>query len=339
MGELFNTFVVQPIFNVLVFIYAIIPGHNFGIAIILFTIVVRIFMWPLLKKQLHQTRAMRKLQPELKKIKARVTKDVDKAFKTDASQFAGQSKKTVIRMREQQAMMELYKERGVSPFGSIGVLIVQFIVLIGLYQGLQRLVSDTSVLTSFSYDFIANLSWMQQVAANPALFDESLLGIVDLTRAAVGEMGFYFPAFLLVAGSAVIQFLQSRQIMPQKKDARKLRDILREASEGKQAEQQEVNEAIGQSTKYMIPVFIFVFTIGLASALSLYWVVGGIVAYIQQARILKDDSEEMIDIADSKTKVRIIEGEVVEKPTKTPKKKATNKKSKKASKSSKKRRK
>ena len=66
---MFTTFIVQPIFNLLVFIYALIPGHNFGLAIILFTVVVRLLMWPLVKKQLHQAKAMRKLQPELKKIK------------------------------------------------------------------------------------------------------------------------------------------------------------------------------------------------------------------------------------------------------------------------------
>ena len=66
---MFQQFVVQPIFNLLVFIYSIIPGHNFGIALIVFTVVVRLCMWPLVKKQLHQTKITRALQPELKRIK------------------------------------------------------------------------------------------------------------------------------------------------------------------------------------------------------------------------------------------------------------------------------
>ena len=68
-ASLFQDFIVQPIFNLLVFIYAILPGHNFGLAIIIFTIVVRLLMWPLIRKQLHQAKLMRKLQPELKRIK------------------------------------------------------------------------------------------------------------------------------------------------------------------------------------------------------------------------------------------------------------------------------
>ncbi|NDC22034.1 hypothetical protein EBZ57_01530, partial [bacterium] len=66
---MFNDFVVQPLFNLLVTIYAIIPGHNFGLSIIIFTVLIRLALWPLVKKQLHQTKAMRKLQPEIKKIK------------------------------------------------------------------------------------------------------------------------------------------------------------------------------------------------------------------------------------------------------------------------------
>src|SRR6476619_3490617 len=102
VASFFQVLIVKPIFNLLVFIYAILPGHNFGLAIILFTVVVRLLMWPLVKKQLHQAKAMRELQPELKKIK--------QASKGD-------------RQKESALLMELYKEREISPFGSIGTLI------------------------------------------------------------------------------------------------------------------------------------------------------------------------------------------------------------------------
>ena len=66
---MFTTLIVQPIFNLLVLIYALLPGHNCGMAIIIFTIVVRLLMWPLVKKQLHQAKAMRELQPELRRLR------------------------------------------------------------------------------------------------------------------------------------------------------------------------------------------------------------------------------------------------------------------------------
>ena len=102
-ASFFTTVFVQPIFNLLVFIYAIIPGHNFGVAIILFTILVRYLMYPLLKKQLFHTNAMRKLAPELKRIKKEAAGD---------------------RQKESLLTMELYKERQINPLSSLGILVV-----------------------------------------------------------------------------------------------------------------------------------------------------------------------------------------------------------------------
>lgn len=269
---MFNTFIVQPIFNLLVAIYALLPGHNFGLAIILFTITVRLMMWPLVKRQLHNAKAMRKLQPELKKIKKETKGD---------------------RQRESMLVMELYKERGVSPFGSIGILLIQLPILIGLYAGLQKLINDPNVIFTFTYPFVANLSWIQELATDITQFDATLFGAIDLKRSALGPAGIYWPAMIIVLASAITQFYQSKQLMPSDKNARKLRHILRDSGSGKEADQAEINAAVGQSTKYFIPVMIFFFTVNIPSALSLYWLVSGLVAMIQQARVLKDDEEEI----------------------------------------------
>lgn len=312
-ASIFDTLIIEPIFNLLAFIYALLPGHNFGLAIIIFTVVVRLLMWPLVKKQLHQAKAMRELQPEIKKIKA--------ASKGD-------------KQKESAMLMELYKEREISPFGSIGILIVQLIILIGLYQGLSKVVKDPKAFIDLSYPFIQNMSWIKQLGENINSFDATLFGIVDLTKPAWSQGAIYWPAMVLVIASAVAQFFQSKQLMPNDKDARSLRQILKQAGSGKQAEQGEVNAAIGRSTRYFLPIMIFFFTVGIASALSLYWLVGGITAYIQQARVLNQDEQEMEAVADKPDKKQVIEGEVV-KTTSKPK----PAKKKKSSKNSKKRKK
>ena len=109
--------------------------------------------------------------------------------------------------------------------------------------------------------------------------------------------------------------------MPKEENQRSLRDILKGAGSGQSADQSEVNAAVGRSTRFLLPIMIFVFTISIASALSLYWLVGGIVAYIQQSIVLNKDEEEMEEIADkpSKNVKKIPEAEVVSKPQ--PKKK------------------
>jgi YidC/Oxa1 family membrane protein insertase len=306
---MFTTLIAQPIFNLLVAIYALLPGHNFGLAIIIFTIIIRLLLWPLVKKQLHQTKVMRKVQPELKKIKQQTKGD---------------------RQREAQLTMELYKERGIKPMASIGVLLLQLPILLALYSGLNRVIKDPHQLHDFAYPFLQDLSWMQQLSHNIHLFDETLFGVVDLTKSALGSSGIYLPALVLVLGSVVIQFFQSRQLLPQAKDARSLRSILKEAGAGKQADQSEVNAAVGRSTMYFLPIMIFFFTVSLASALSLYWLVGGLVAYLQQSYILREDETEMEAMADAPSKdVKAIpEAEIVDEPKQSsakPKKKKSNK--------------
>ncbi len=312
---MFTTLIVQPIFNLLVLVYALLPGHNFGMALIIFTIIIRLLLWPLVKKQLHQARAMRSLQPEIKKIK--------QATKGD-------------RTKESQMLMELYKERGINPIGTFPILIIQFIILIGLYSGLRKVISDPHQLVSFAYPALQHMAWMQQLAHNIHLFDDTLFGFVNLSRAALNPGGgVYWPAMVIVLGSAVAQYFQAKQLMPTTEDSRGLRDILKSASSGKQADQSEVNAAVGRSTRFLLPGMIFLFTVNIPSALSLYWLTGGIVAYIQQAYILRQDEEEMEEIADkpSKNVKAIPEAEIVEtktsKTTKSKSKKAKRRRSKK----------
>ncbi|PID30829.1 hypothetical protein CSA80_03630 [Candidatus Saccharibacteria bacterium] len=325
---MFTDFVVQPIFNLLVLIYALVPGHNFGLAIIIFTIVIRLFMWPLVKKQLRQTKITRALQPELKRIKKEAKGD---------------------RQREAQMMMELYKERGVNPFGMFPTLIVQMVVLIGLYIGLVKVIKDPNQIVQFAYGPLQQLPWLQHLSENIKAFDNSLFGLIDLSRTAIGTGSVYFPALLLVTLSAGIQFLTSRQLMPTEKDARKLRHILKAAGAGKPADQTEVSAAVSRSMQYIIPFMVFFFTVHLAAALSLYWFTGGVVAYLQQKRALRDDAEQLVEAAESDKPLKTDRGskisysstpeaEVVSRPAKKPAKKTPKQKTAKPSKKTKKKR-
>ncbi|HET7827326.1 MAG TPA: YidC/Oxa1 family membrane protein insertase [Candidatus Saccharimonadales bacterium] len=282
-ASIFTTIIIKPIFNLLVFIYAILPGHNFGLAIIIFTVLIRLLMWPLVKKQINQAKAMRELAPEIKKIKA--------AAKGD-------------RQKESQMTMELYKEREINPFASFGILLVQLPVLLGLYSGLNRIIKNPHQIVTFSYSFIQHLGWIKELSHNIHRFDDSLLGFVNLTRTAVGTKGVYWVGILIAAASALAQYYQSRQLMPQSKDQRGLRQILSEAGQGKTADQSEVNAAVGRSTMYLVPGMVFLFAIRLALALPLYWLASSVVAVIQQARILREDVAEADALADKPRKVK-----------------------------------
>ncbi|HLZ14607.1 MAG TPA: YidC/Oxa1 family membrane protein insertase, partial [Candidatus Saccharimonadales bacterium] len=210
-------------------------------------------------------------------------------------------------------MMELYKERGINPFGPIGIMILQIPILIGLYSGLRRVLNDPHQLVTFAYPGLQHLPWMKDLAANIHRFDATLFHVVDLTRSALGPKGLYWPAMIIVLGSAVVQFYQSKQLTPTTKDSRSLKDILKDASSGRQTDQSEVNAAVGRSTRFLLPVMVFLFTVNLPSALGLYWLTGGVVALVQQWWLLREDAEEMeAEAAPAKGgKPEIIEGEVV----------------------------
>lgn len=281
IGNIFTTVIVQPIFNLLVLIYALLPGHNFGLAIIIFTILIRLLLYPLVKKQLNHAKAMRELQPELKKIKA--------AAKGD-------------KQKESKLTMELYKEREINPFASLGIVLVQLPILIGLYSGLNRIIKDPHQIVTFSYSWVHNLGWLQTLSHNIHQFDDSLLGFVNLGRKALDAHGIYWPAMLIVAVSAAAQYYQSRQLMPQSKDSRSLRQILKEAGQGRTADQSEVNAAVGRGTILLIPGMVFLFGLNFAAALPLYWLTSSVVAVLQQSRILKEDVQEAdASVSDSKT--------------------------------------
>ncbi|MGH7237837.1 MAG: YidC/Oxa1 family membrane protein insertase, partial [Candidatus Saccharimonadales bacterium] len=218
------------------------------------------------------------------------------------------------RQEESKMLMELYKEREVSPFSSIGPLIIQSIVLIGLYIGLRRVAQDPHLIVSLAYPVLQHLPWIHHLASGHIHdFHNSLLGIVNLNRSALSGGHIYFPALVLVIGSAVIQYFQSKQLMPSDKNARGLKAILRDSKEGKQADQSEMSAAVGRGTRYFLPGMVFVFTISYPATLGLYWVVGGLVAFIQQAIVLREDTEKLEVSAPKSTKnpATIKEAEVV----------------------------
>ncbi len=283
---MFNTIVVKPIFNLLFALYSIIPGGDFGVAIIIFTIFIRLLMWPLVKKQLHQARAMQKLQPELAKIKAQA-----------------KGNKQV----EGVMMMELYKRHDVSPFRSIGILIIQLPIFIALYSVIRVFTMQRDQIATYTYGFLKNLGPIKEILSHPEQFNDHLLGILDLTKVAVTSKPFAVNILLLILaiGAAVTQYIMSKQTMPQQKTNKKFRDILNETADGKKSNQAEMNAMMmGKMAKFM-PIMMFFIMIKLPGALALYYTTSNLVAVLQQHYILKGDAKEMIEIADEAPDVNV----------------------------------
>ncbi|HSH31166.1 MAG TPA: YidC/Oxa1 family membrane protein insertase [Candidatus Saccharimonadales bacterium] len=179
---MFNTLLVYPLFNLLALIYAVIPGHDFGLAIIVLTVLLRLVMWPLIKKQLHSQRAMQALAPEITKVRAKAKGD---------------------KQKESQLLMELYKHKGVSPFASLAPLLVQLPILFALFVVLRDVVKAGEI-ARVAYEPIKQLGPIQSIIKDAASFHPSLFGFIDLAQ----------PNLILAVLTGATQYYQTKQITP-----------------------------------------------------------------------------------------------------------------------------
>jgi YidC/Oxa1 family membrane protein insertase len=121
---MWDLLIVNPMTNLLLWIYDLI-GHNFGVAIILFTILIRIITWPLNAQQMKGAQAMQEFQN-------------DKEWQAIQKKYGKDNKEKLA-----QEQMRLYKERGINPFASCLPTLIQFPIIIGLYQAVIRALATT----------------------------------------------------------------------------------------------------------------------------------------------------------------------------------------------------
>ena len=108
---------------------------NYGLAIVLMTVIIKIILFPLTKKQIESTRAMMSIQPKMKEIQEK--------YKND-------------KVRLNQELAKLYKEQGVNPMAGCLPLLIQMPILFGIYYAVR----------DFQYEGPANFLWMENIA-NP----------------------------------------------------------------------------------------------------------------------------------------------------------------------------
>ncbi len=146
--QIYDLIIYHPILNLLVAIYNHIPGHDFGVVIIVVTVVIRLILAPFMHKSLKGQRAMSALQPKLAELK--------EIHKGDS-------------MAHQKATMDLYKEHNINPFSSCLPMLIQLPVLIALYQVFRKaLHMDLTGLYSFVH--------------NPGTINPMMFGHFDLSH-------------------------------------------------------------------------------------------------------------------------------------------------------------
>ena len=170
--------IINPFITILLFLYQVLGG-NVVLAIVVFTILVRLATMPLTLKQQRSTKAMQELQPELKRI---------------------QEKYKNGRERAAQAQMELYRQYGVNPLAGCLPLLIQFPILIGLY----RAIVATLAATPLELLDLSGRLWVPSLASQVPLQSHWLwlnLAVPD-------------PLYILPVLVVITTWLQQKLLMP-----------------------------------------------------------------------------------------------------------------------------
>jgi YidC/Oxa1 family membrane protein insertase len=143
------SFITEPMFHLMNFFYKLVG--NFGVAILLTTVLVKLLFFPLANKSFESMSKMKKLQPELKKIQER--------FKDD-------------KQRQQQAMMTLYKKEKVNPMAGCLPIVIQIPVFFSLYKVL---------LVSIEMRHAPFFGWIRDLSAPDPTSVFNLFGLIPWT--------------------------------------------------------------------------------------------------------------------------------------------------------------
>lgn len=145
-----NPFVIlfyQPILNLLIWLHNVIPGDDFGWAIISLTVLVKLILYPLSARSLHSQKALQELQPKVDELR--------KKYKDD-------------RQQQGRELMRLYREEKVSPFSSCLPLLLQLPFLLAIFQVLRDKVAS------------GKLDRLYPFVAAPESINTVFLGIVNM---------------------------------------------------------------------------------------------------------------------------------------------------------------
>ncbi|MBN2472612.1 MAG: membrane protein insertase YidC [Anaerolineae bacterium] len=229
--------ILNPFITVLVFLYQIL-GQNTVLAIVAFTVLIRLLTHPLTMQQQRSMKAQQEMQPKLQKIQEK--------YKGDREKLA-------------QAQMDLYREHGINPAGGCLPLLIQFPILIGLYQAIIQVLGATP---------------LQLLDLSGRILIPGLNSLIPLQNQFLWlNLAEPDPFYILPILVLVTTWIQQRLLTPQTGGA----------ADNNQA------AAMTRSMTTVMPIMFFFFALSFASGLSIYFVVSNIIGIIQYSAMGKAD--------------------------------------------------
>ncbi len=257
MFFLFNELVYRPLYNLLILTYNIIPYHDFGVAIIIVTLIIKFLLVPLSRKQIESQKKMQEMQPKIKEIQAKYKKDKEKQSK---------------------ALMEFYKKNKANPFSGCFPTIFQLIFLIAIYQVLFNISRSGLVVSDKQlYSFISNPGQINQFFLNIINLSQA----IDLSHLTIKVI----PQFILIISASVAQYFQTKMLMPAKNTTKTKKN-----EKGKP----DMSQMMSKQMLYLGPLLTLFIGIKFPAGLALYWLVSILFAIIQQTLLMKEEAKKSI---------------------------------------------
>jgi YidC/Oxa1 family membrane protein insertase len=242
---MWDAIIIKPFINVLLWIYSLVG--NFGVAIILFTILIRLITHPLMVSQIKGSSAMQDLQKNKKWL------EIQEKYKGEKDKLA-------------QEQMALYKELGINPFASCLPTLIQFPIIIGLYQAVIKAMAATPI------ELLAMVRHIYPGFLDPATLIplHSRFLWMDLgqpERLVIPGLGFGIPILAIIV--VVTTYVQGRLITPP-------------STSGK-----DQGAMMGNMMNMYMPVLMGYLALTFASGLSLYFVASNLIGILQYALLGK----------------------------------------------------
>lgn len=246
IGDLFNLLFFGPIVNLLVVLYRAfesvgLPGA-LGFAIVVLSIIIRLIVWPFITSQLKSAKKMAELRPHLAHLKAK--------HKEDKQALAA-------------AQMALYREHGVNPAGGCLPALIQFPVLIALYQAIYALFEGQHGLDRINH-VLYRSDW--QLSSTP---DMHFFGINLASKPSeFATVGIGLLLVPLITGG--LQFIQSKMMVPTEAPA-PAKPTKKKAEPKEKETADEMLSAMQTQMVYLMPAMIAIFAFQFPVGLALYW--------------------------------------------------------------------
>ncbi len=232
ISSFFNTTIFQPLYNGLIFLIHLVPFADAGVIVIVFTGIIKLILLPLSLKASRAQLQMKSIEKDLNLIKEK--------YKDNKEE---QAQKTI----------EYYKEKGINPFASIFILIVQLPIIIGLYQVFLKSGLPT-INKSLLYSFVPA----------PEFVNMTFIHLINITQ----------KSLVLAVIAGITTFVQ-----------------LHLASSGNTppapttSMQNNITQNMATQMKYFFPIIVTFISYSISGVLALYWITSNLFAIGQEMYI------------------------------------------------------